>query len=236
MPFCINCGQELPEGAKFCLNCGKPINETTSTAKRETVYDGKIHKCPKCGETLTSFSLNCPMCGHELRDTNSSKTASELAERLEYIENSREYEETQSIFHKIIYGDKISKTDQLKIATIQNFNIPNNKEDLVEFLILATSNINFENNQLGSASDIAFSKVWSAKFEQAYNKIQYVSAKEPEFETLIQKYEKIHKKVQWNKRSTTMSFVDYIRFFIFAIIMVIIAFAIITPIVLLTTK
>ena len=33
MAFCINCGQELAEGAKFCANCGKAVNDN-STSQR----------------------------------------------------------------------------------------------------------------------------------------------------------------------------------------------------------
>lgn len=27
MPFCMNCGQQLPEGAKFCSGCGTAMGE-----------------------------------------------------------------------------------------------------------------------------------------------------------------------------------------------------------------
>ena len=37
MAFCINCGQELPEGAKFCANCGKAVDSSNSTTQRKTV-------------------------------------------------------------------------------------------------------------------------------------------------------------------------------------------------------
>ena len=76
MAFCSNCGQKLTEVAKYRNNCGtatggvQPKKETvvppppiqTSPAeetrehqsdepitRRQTVYDGEIHKCPHCG-------------------------------------------------------------------------------------------------------------------------------------------------------------------------------------------
>ena len=55
MAFCINCGQELTEGAKFCANCGKVVNGENPTPQRKTVYEGQIHKCPNCGEVLGAF-------------------------------------------------------------------------------------------------------------------------------------------------------------------------------------
>ena len=45
MAFCINCGQELAEGAKFCANCGRAVGASQNGVKeqRKTVYDGE---CP----------------------------------------------------------------------------------------------------------------------------------------------------------------------------------------------
>ena len=70
MAFCMNCGQELPDGAKFCSSCGSAIGTVTEeTNERKVTYDGKLHKCPNCGEILNSFVANCPACGYELRGT-----------------------------------------------------------------------------------------------------------------------------------------------------------------------
>ena len=44
MVFCINCGQELAEGAKFCASCGNAVGASQNGAKeqRKTVYDGEL--------------------------------------------------------------------------------------------------------------------------------------------------------------------------------------------------
>lgn len=81
MAFCINCGQDLAEGAKFCASCGKAV-DSNSTYQRKTVYDGVIHKCPNCGEVLSSFLTNCPACGFEF---NSKKVNFSLKEFIEEI-------------------------------------------------------------------------------------------------------------------------------------------------------
>ena len=36
MAFCINCGQELAEGAKFCANCGKAVTGESTISQRKT--------------------------------------------------------------------------------------------------------------------------------------------------------------------------------------------------------
>ena len=56
MAFCVNCGQQLGEGAKFCTNCGQTVTtHKTESSERKTVYDGEIHKCPNCGEIIDAF-------------------------------------------------------------------------------------------------------------------------------------------------------------------------------------
>ena len=47
-----------------------------------TVYDGVVHKCPNCGETLQSFVSFCPTCGLELRGSNISNSVREFSEML----------------------------------------------------------------------------------------------------------------------------------------------------------
>lgn len=51
--FCINCGTQLPEGAKFCFKCGADMNqffagsdkETTNTSpKAEAIVDSPRKK------------------------------------------------------------------------------------------------------------------------------------------------------------------------------------------------
>ena len=71
MAYCINCGQELADGAKFCFECGAKVNEPTTSRveSRKTVYEGEIHRCPNCGEILDAYESVCNTCGYELRGT-----------------------------------------------------------------------------------------------------------------------------------------------------------------------
>lgn len=117
MTFCVNCGQELVEGARFCAYCGEVVNND-STTRRETVYDGEIHKCPNCGELLNSFVTNCPTCGYELRSVKTNSPVNELAKKIE---------ETSSMDEKI--------------ELITNFYVHNTREDICDFFILAVSNL-----------------------------------------------------------------------------------------------
>lgn len=164
MAFCTNCGRELNEGANFCANCGKKVSgaQTRVEEQRKTVYDGELHKCPNCGERLGSFVTVCPTCGYELRGARATTVVSELAMKLEQIESIEQ-----------------------KIDLIRNFCIPNTKEDICEFFILATSNM--------SAGGYD-AEAWYAKLEQAYQKAKLSFGNTSEFQYLDQLYNTAIKK------------------------------------------
>lgn len=170
MAFCINCGQELAEEAKFCANCGTAVSNN-STTQRKTVYDGELHKCPNCGERLDSFVSVCPSCGYELRGAKATSVVNELAKKLER-----------------------TGTIEQKIDLIRNFYIPNTKEDIYEFFILATSNIS------AGGYDV---EAWYTKLEQAYQKAKLSFGNTPEFQYLSQLYSKTKK--QQKSQSFTRS-------------------------------
>lgn len=203
MAFCMNCGQRLPEDAKFCSNCGAATGEVKSeTAQRKVVYDGEVHKCPNCGEIVNSFVLNCPSCGHELRNSASTSLVQELASKLEDLELQREPRKRRTVKDELLRTNNLSKTDEQIISLIRSFVIPNTKEDILEFIILASSNINVElygENNLTPENEVlkAVSDAWIAKFEQAYRKAQFSFSETPTFtqikEVYINKINEINK-------------------------------------------
>lgn len=162
MAYCTNCGQQLTDGAKFCSNCGNPT--TTQNEQRRTVYEGELHKCPNCGELLNSFITNCPACGYELRSVKIKSPVNELSNKLE---------RTLSIDEKI--------------ELITNFYVPNTKEDIYDFFILAVSNLEDSNYETDDA--------WMAKLEQTYHKAKISFGKTPEFDYIEKLYDKTHSKM-----------------------------------------
>lgn len=181
MAFCTECGHQLAEGAKFCFECGAKVNAPSSTRveQRKTVYDGEIHKCPNCGEVLNSFISACPACGYELRNTRVSTSIKEFAEKV--IE---------------------TETEAQKISIIRNFPIPNTKEDIFEFMILASSNID-------SNTDKRVSDAWLAKMEQSYQKGKLLFGNDldfPEIERAYTRaYDKIKSDVKTRKRKSILN-------------------------------
>lgn len=207
MAYCIHCGYEIPEKGSFCANCGKATNNTNSTTenKRDTVYEGQLHKCPNCSEILNSFMAHCPTCGYEFRNVYATNAVKEFSLKLEAIEAKREKEKHIPI-RKLVSKQILSKTDEQKISLIRNFAIPNTKEDLYEFLILSKSNIEIDvytdssDSQFITSTRKAVSDAWKAKYDQAYEKAKIVLADDPrinEIQTSYNKTQKAIKKAKW---------------------------------------
>lgn len=185
MAFCINCGQELAEGAKFCPICGKAVNSDTAT-QRKTVYDGELHKCPNCGELLDAFTSCCSVCGYELRGTKATNSVRELAQKLQELEMQRECS-NGSIFSKVIENAALSAIDERKINLIESFPIPNSKEDILEIAVLAIGNVTpeaYDSVNGNNEKKQAISSAWLAKFEQAYQKGQIMCGDSTELHNL----------------------------------------------------
>lgn len=172
MPFCVNCGQELSAGAKFCAGCGTPTNDDvhSESDKRKFVYEGEIHKCPNCGEVLSSFTANCPSCGYEIRGTSNSAAVQSFAAKLASAGTRHE-----------------------KIAIIRNFPIPNTKEDIWKFMILASTNI-------GNDLENDLSAAWQSKIEQAYQKAQIIFQDKKELSHIQNVYSQVCVKLTKQKR------------------------------------
>lgn len=195
--FCSYCGGELDKGAKFCKHCGSEVNVVTSNKshERHTFYDGKVAKCPQCGEVLNSFVSTCPSCGYEIRGR-----------------------ERVSVVHELSLKIEKTNDDKKKDELIRNFYIPNTKEDIYEFFILAVSNIN--------ADDYCI-EAWSAKLDQAYQKAKLAFGNKAEFEQIEQMYVKAKKKSSTktvNKKIKKSGFIKFVPVIIGFIMIIIGAF------------
>lgn len=206
--FCINCGQELIDGAKFCANCGAKVNGDNSSIRRKTVYEGNLHKCPNCGEVLNSFVTNCPVCGYEIRDAQGVSSVKQLAMKLEQLETKRPPRKRTNIFSQALgAGAQLQSIDEQKIDLIKNFAIPNTKEDVLEFIVLAAANIDLKVYGLDSGRyqmlDPArreLSDAWLAKLEQADQKAEIMFGQTQEYISMRNVYEKKMKAIKRQKR------------------------------------
>ena len=127
-------------------------------SQRTYVYEGTVHKCPMCGDTIDAYETICESCGFELRERATTSVVHELATKLENT-------------------DSVKKKEEL----IRNFYIPNTKEDIYEFFILATSNMK------GCGAN---TEAWFVKLEQAYQKAKLAIGHSSEFVYFQEMYAK----------------------------------------------
>lgn len=169
---------------------------------RQLEYSGVVHKCPNCGEVLGSFSSFCPACGFEFRNAKATSSIQELSMRINAIHASEsKTPRKKKLFH---FGPDtdLSEADEWEISLIKNFSVPNTKEDVLEFIILASSNIDPDAlNEMKSgsmfAAEKALSKAWVAKLEQVYQKASLSFGDDPDFAMARSLYVEAMKKVRW---------------------------------------
>lgn len=202
MAYCTNCGHENSNEARFCGGCGRPMNQDGANSQG-IVYDGVIHKCRNCGEILNSFVGNCPACGYELRGIKAVSSVREFAHKLEEIEKGRGKKRYRPV-RDLLFGKAMTKTDEQKISLIRSFSIPNTKEDLYEFFILAKSNIQVDlyDSYTVRQNDarLELSEAWKAKFEQAYEKAKVIFSDDirlREIDTIYNTTNKSIKQARW---------------------------------------
>ncbi len=144
-----------------------PNVEALTNNKRKTIYEGEIHKCPNCREMLKAFNIACPACKFELRGTKSSSAVKDLAEKLEQ-----------------------ATTEKQEITIIKNFPIPNTKEDIFEFMLLASSNFD-ANYYAAHLYEEDISDAWLSKIEQCYQKAHLIFSEQSD----IDKIDTMHSKI-----------------------------------------
>jgi DNA-directed RNA polymerase subunit RPC12/RpoP len=193
MAFCSNCGKELAAEAKFCASCGTAVGGAANTTQTQT-KSGQSKKCPSCGAPVESFQIKCSSCGYEFREADISSTIQTFLEQIEALDKERDEKLTKnesdndSSIGSLLglsglkrsamgFSPPITRIRSEKVRLISQFPIPNTKEDILEFLIFASSQI--QKSGLFSLTGVdpiavqekgALNEAWTAKCQQAYSK------------------------------------------------------------------
>lgn len=136
--------------------------QTTKTYKR-----GELHKCPNCGATIGSFVGICSECGYEITGIEGNSNVQKLLTQVKEIKNG-----SRGILDEVLLG----VSDKEAAHLIQNFPIPNTKEDFIEFGSLCIANIN-EDGVIGTA--------WKNKGKQLIVKGKMLFGNDPDIKHII---------------------------------------------------
>lgn len=206
--FCNNCGEKIDDASKFCNFCGAKVENKAAT---KTSFDGEVKKCPRCGEVVNAFDIKCGSCGYEFRDTKTSASLEEFSKKLSAIDEARLKRKDISSLEAM----------DMKITYIGSFAIPNNKEDILEFMIMASSNIKTQGVDGKNYKHVAaINNAWMAKMEQAYEKAKVSLKAEDEFAQISALYAKKQKEIE--KLELLIKFKRILAAFYFIIIIVLI--------------
>ena len=181
MPYCSNCGARLNDGVKFCSECGVKVLqneevriEDKKNHQRKTVFEGEVHKCPNCGEILNSFISKCPTCGMEIRGNTATSSVIEFFNNLSRINGEKE-----------------------KIEMIKTYPIPNERESILEFMVMACSNFD-EEYYVNHLFENDISDAWLSKVEQCYKKGKYILKDSDDVKKIDNLYNEIKTKITSN--------------------------------------
>ncbi len=144
MAYCNNCGAPISDNAKFCQECGSRIERDTGVPHIE--YRGTLLKCPNCQGHVDKTTTICPYCGYQFHNVGSSKTIKQF---------------TDSLLHA---------QDKDKGNVIRNYPVPNTSEDIMDFMLMASTNIKDD-----SLPEDLYS-AWAVKLEQCKQKADIVIA------------------------------------------------------------
>lgn len=141
--FCRNCGRQIPDDAVFCDYCGTRTNSESFSGSNNELHS---LSCPACGHPISFNDIKCPGCGREFREKKSPTSI------------------------KDFYESVLNENDNArKINIIKMFPIPNSREDILEFMVLASSNFNAA-YYLRYKNRETVASAWLTKIKQCHSK------------------------------------------------------------------
>lgn len=209
MPFLNEVGKALGKASQGISDAAKTVNEAALNTKNNIAQDRQLkaeqkeaeriaekekiaenaRKCPKCGESLSGLTAVCPLCGYELKGTKTVDSISDLTKEINKLNQKRNIV-TDAIASKLS-GRNETPTDKKIASLIQNFVVPNSKEDIFEFMILAAGYMDARflagKQKVSEVADIII-KAWASKFEQTFTKARLSFGQDKDFKKIEDLY------------------------------------------------
>lgn len=161
----------------------------------------EARKCPKCGQPLSGITAVCPLCGYEIRNAKAASSITDLTKEINKLNQKRNT--VTDAFATKLSGRSESPTDEKIASLIQNFVVPNSKEDIFEFMILASGYMDAKflagKQKVSDIADIVI-KAWASKFEQTFQKAQFSFGQDEDFKKIQNLYNQKKQEIEDAKR------------------------------------
>lgn len=146
--------------------------------------------CKACGSTIPSDVLACPFCNAEITKTTATGGSYVQALQQRLIEIDGEDTSSSKTTGRVLadaFAGKNTVYDRIakKVSVIQTFQMPSDKEHLVEFFFYCDSN--YQGSQ-SFALEYPLKLAWYGKAKMALEKLQYMGHGDPSIETLTSKF------------------------------------------------
>lgn len=181
MKYCEKCGTQLSDDAVFCNACGHKVGASDDNQSK-AIKEGSIFKCPYCGEFLPSDVTHCPTCNHEIRGRKVTSTVKEFYDK---------------------YSN--ASSDIEKCELIKMFPIPNNKEDIREFMFIGSTNFDVH-HYLAKKKEESLDSAWLSKIDECYNKAKLL-LKPDDLKPIADLYNEIKGKVEVTAKRKKVGFI-----------------------------
>lgn len=166
--------------------------------------------CLNCGSSIPRSSIKCAFCGFEISKTSvtGKNFIEKLNQQFDEVDKRQWQSEAQVVsgLDKWLGGGAIKAHQvtitaaQQKASIISMFNMPNDKEHLVEFFLFCDSNADAHSNTktgitiYGHNEAAPVNKVlgpaWAGKAKLGYNKLKKFANEDEEIRELIDRYKK----------------------------------------------
>lgn len=166
------------------------LHQLDASKQKQREKFGNIKSCPACGSSVKAMESNCSDCGHEFFGTKANSTLLNLLAEIEKINNK---EITSPQILPGAAGELSKKSaieyekNKLKKELIENFPIPNTREDILEFLAFSLSK--GKDNSIGSYFQHNQSSAWTKKSEEVIIKSKIMFKNNPEFFRQLENYD-----------------------------------------------
>jgi hypothetical protein len=197
---------KMDDGVKFCPSCGTPAGggdaggAAPAAPKPAAEKVGGIRKCPACGAEVPAMTAVCPSCGHEFSNVRVSSAVNEFFAKLDALDSQmKDTGAAGAVLGMLGMGG--NSVEKRKLSLIEGFPVPNTKEDLLEFVITASSRIDTRSSSelgINYQSVQNYNKAWKTKLQQAYSKSRIVLGNDPaamnQIESIVAEIQKAEKK------------------------------------------